>query len=74
MSRSYRRPYFKDAAHWRKKLHSRAFRRMCRQHIREWAQNRYGDLDFKHRYQITNPYDICDWSWYAPENPKAYRK
>jgi hypothetical protein len=30
--------------------------------------------DLPHSYQITNPYDICDWSCYVPEEARYYRK
>ena len=42
MSRSYRKPYYSDKAHWKKKMHSRAYRSRCKQ-ITKVFQKEYTD-------------------------------
>lgn len=75
MSRSYRKPVYKDGGHWKKQLHARAYRRMVKQVCKVFLLHLETGKEpvFKHPYQITNPYDICDW-WYWSEDPKARRK
>jgi hypothetical protein len=74
MSRSYRKPVYRDGGHWTKKKHSRAYRRMVKQRCHHWLTNQEDELEFTHPYTITNPYDFCDHWWYAPDEPEAYRK
>lgn len=60
-----------------KQLHNRAMRRHVKATLQSFINQGCSDTDelyFKHPYEITNPYDICDWWFWAEDDPKAYRK
>lgn len=39
MSRSYREPIYKDGGHWKKQVHSRAYRSRCKQITKIFAKD-----------------------------------
>lgn len=76
MSRSYRKPWWVDGArhpktkHENKKDASRRHRHGEKQEL----EARGEEYQPRPSLGYTDPYDICDWKWYAPEDPKAGRK
>jgi hypothetical protein len=68
MSRSYKKtPVIKDGGHYGKQDHARSMRTCVKQILRVYAKQWNEELEepiFPHPYQITNPYDICDWRFY----------
>lgn len=64
MSRSYRRPYWKSEGSAKKFFKTYA-NRVARRH---W----WNIKGLRSRLMYT--YDISDWCWYCPDDPKARRK
>lgn len=63
MSRSRKKPYYPDQDTERKRLYNRALRR-----------SKEDMPDGKHYKKERESWDIRDYSFYCPKDPKAYRK
>lgn len=78
MARSYKLMSTKDGSKKGRQIHHRAYRRHVKQTLQFWITTQNynepiflseymrswsDDPEFKHPYQITNQYDICDWIW-----------
>ena len=67
MSRSYKKPYLKDGYKSKsKKLAKRWANRAVRKEDNLASGKQYR--------KVYNPWDICDWIFYEPKNPKSRRK
>lgn len=65
MSRSTKRPYYKDSTPGAKRQANQRVRRTSK--TKDIADGKAYKKEFC-------SYDICDWSFHAPKDKKAYRK
>lgn len=77
MSRSYKKtPIVKDGGHAGKQSHARAMRTNVHQILNVYVKT-YGEHSeeptFPHPFEITNPYDVCDWKfWISDEKHNRF--
>lgn len=78
MSRSKRKPYWTDNhASYMKRVHSKRVRANVRELLSHWLKDPENwDVNpiIPNPFSITNQYDLCDFSFYSPKDPRAYRK
>ena len=73
MSKSRKKPIIKDKTGH--KWYNRVIKRTIRQVVNQIKYlNDKEDYIIPHPYEKVNQYDICDWWFNCPDNPKSYRK
>jgi hypothetical protein len=63
MSRSYKKPWYCDRSPWAK--------RQANKKVRKYKKGLSRGKSYKNLY---SRYNICDYKFYSPDEPKAYRK